>query len=255
MDIEMEKQKLKYAFRLDMKKMIVDKLLLGLVILTVGFFANMAIERYRSSLTEAKFLLEKRLEAVQAICKAYSDMFNTYDEATVVRKPVKKVKERFVRQTSSFQESATRWGVTLSKEFSLQLNYFAWIYIALQEHLDTEKYRDFVFDLNEHFHLLCRREIGTEKGMEPGGFSFERWTFRQGETEGALAFLEVNYRKWMKAKGEAHAGRNPIRPCLLRRLAVDNPGRSVLEAALETGWELQALWISATPITLFWRRS
>ncbi|MBI4632693.1 MAG: hypothetical protein HY742_02210 [Deltaproteobacteria bacterium] len=209
MDIEMEKEKLRYALRLDIRRMIVDKLLLGLVIIAVGFFANIALEKYRSGLTEAKFLLEKRLEAVQAICGAYSDMFNTYDEATVGEEPAKKAKEKFIRQTSSFQQLSTRWNATLSKEFCLQLNYFEWIYIALQEHLDTKKYRNFIFDLNDHFHSLCKREIGSEKGIPSGEFTFERWTFQQGETKGARAFLKVNYEKWIRTKEKASPATKP----------------------------------------------
>ena len=82
MDIDLEKEKARYAYKLEMRKLVIDKVLIGIIVAVVGWQINIAFERYKNQLGTERFLLEKRLEAVSAVRNTYSQLHDMYIDLT-----------------------------------------------------------------------------------------------------------------------------------------------------------------------------
>lgn len=204
MELSDEKEKAQFAHKLEIKRIIIDKLLIGVIIFLCGFAANIALENYRNKLTTQKFFLEKKLDAIQAVSDAYSKMYDEYDRFTIqaYEKPNKQPKNinYNLKSVDDFIIVSTRWSSVLSKEFCNQLNYYSWIYSAFDELENAKKYRSFIFDLDQKFHLLCRKELGLQTVQSQDEFALESWSFQQGHSKGAEAYLEVNFENWKRWK-------------------------------------------------------
>src|SRR5712692_7139337 len=130
--IDAEKEKARYVHRLEVRKLIIDNLFLGLILFALAFVANMAIERYRSESTREAFLLQKRLEAVSAVRAAYAQMFDNFDSFTLNREGSRPrdYRERYSKSISAFALSQDRWSTLLSPEFNAQLDFHLWAHLA-----------------------------------------------------------------------------------------------------------------------------
>ena len=67
MNLDEEKEKARFVYRLELRKIIVDKMLFGVILVIFGMITNILIENYRSDLTKDQFLLEERLNAIKNI--------------------------------------------------------------------------------------------------------------------------------------------------------------------------------------------
>src|SRR5712692_6501593 len=198
--IDAEKEKARYVHRLEVRKLIIDKLFLGLILFALAFAANMAIERYRSESTREAFLLQKRLEAVSAVRAAYAEMYDNFDSFTVIRKGErpKDYRERYNESIDAFALSQSRWSTLLSPEFNAQLDFHLWTHLAFLDRdvAKSAEHRDFVYDLYQHFGFICRRELGIATGAKERVFEFEEWSHAEADKKGSEAFLAANLAKW-----------------------------------------------------------
>lgn len=200
-----ENPQLRYEHKLQLQRLILDKLLIGLLILIVGFAANLIIERYRVQSTRERFLLEKKLEAIQKISEAYFSMHNTFD-GLMLRTHLNDGHYKSMRtQIDDFINVWTHNSVILSSRFTKQMDYVTWIYIALAG-MELEKMRDyrvFFFDVYSRFYSLTKEELGLEQEESSSQFGFVEWPVEKADAMGADLYLEANYKKWQELKGVA----------------------------------------------------
>jgi hypothetical protein len=203
MQVKTEKEKAHDAYKLDVRKLIIDKLFLGLIILLLGFAANMALEHYRRETSKQEIFLKKRLEAVNTIQETYATMFDAFDAFTVLGDGTlpENYRKTYKAAVDKFARAQAMWGAPLSRRFNTQLGYHLWTYLAF-ESKDVAKaraYRAFVYDLNQQFGFLCARELDIAVEQQPL-FEFEAWTHEEADRKGAQAFLEANFNKWKTQK-------------------------------------------------------
>ncbi len=82
MTLEEEKAKARFEHRLAVRRLMLDKLVVGLIILGLGYFASIAVERYKAAEAGRQFLLEKRFEAVKEIRSGFSRVTGEFFSAT-----------------------------------------------------------------------------------------------------------------------------------------------------------------------------
>jgi hypothetical protein len=202
MDIELEKEKASYIHKLEIRKLIVDKLFLGFILFALGFTANFFLEHYKSQSTKERFILEKRLEAVQKISQTYMNMHNAFDAITLKQSMSDKDKKRLEEVTQKYINDWTEWAIILSKKYRRELDYVTWIYIGLgSQDLDKMKaYRGYLIDLYYKFNAMCQEELGFLSETEITAVQFVEWPASKADALGAQAFLEANYKQWLHSK-------------------------------------------------------
>lgn len=202
MDFELEKQKASYIHKLEIRKLILDKLLFGFIIVALGFVANFFVEHYRSQSIKDRFVLEKRLEAVQNIGQAYMKMHNDLDSTSLQGSITNDDRSRLESNKQNYINVWTEWSIILSKKYRSELDYITWIYIALQSYeLQTMRtYRKYLFDLYYKFNAMCREELGFLKEPEMATFKFVEWPASKADYFGADEFFRVNYEEWLRSK-------------------------------------------------------
>lgn len=204
MTIEPDKQKALFTHKLEIRKLIYDKVLFGLIILVIGFMANLLIEQYRSKSIKDRFILEKRLEAVQNISRAYMKMHNAFDNLSLQTEMDAGDHYLLENVTQEFISDWTEWGIILSGDFRSKLDYLTWIYIGLGSYSlpELKKYRPFLIELYYKFISMCNQELGFSKTSGQPSFQFVEWSVFKADTLGAQAFLEANYQKWLQLKNK-----------------------------------------------------
>jgi len=215
MDINLEKEKAKYIHKLELRRLIIDKILFGVIIVLIGLAANFILEQYRSKLTKQRFILEKRLEAINSIKEAYEDMHNLWDVFTLTCNKVPPAlpvnyKEQYEEKINNFLLQSNRWNLLFSKEFGDKLGYYVWIHTAanymdiknfcrLKEEV-RNKHRAFIVYLHEQFLSLCQAYLGLQGEKGQVQFTLEEWPHEKADRLGAVKFYEVNFEKWKKWK-------------------------------------------------------
>jgi len=202
MNLEQEKEKARYEHRLEVRKMVIDKLLLGIVVLALGFFADMAIENYRRHSTEQQFFLEQKVDAVKNIRKAYAAMNDAFDAFTLVSTRLEDYREKFKTAIDRYNLTATEYGVLLSPQYLHNLDYHLWIYEAMdfEDVAKQKQYREFFYDLNNQFQTVTKIELGVLDRKDANVFAFVEWSFKQADTLGAQSFFQANYKKWHESR-------------------------------------------------------
>lgn len=187
-----------FVHRLELRKLVVDKILLGLVVLVLGFMANLLLERYKSQSIQERFLLEKRLEAVQNVSQAYMGMHNAFDRITLQPALAADDPARLEQATQAYIDAWTEWGIILSRTFRLQQDYITWIYLGLQfSDLETMKrHRSFLFDLYYAFNALAREELDLQEEQQGKPFPFVEWSAQQADSLGAQEYLRASLESW-----------------------------------------------------------
>ncbi len=200
MDKNIEIEKIKFSHKLEVRRILLEKLLLGVLIALIGFVANVLFENYRDKLSQDRFLLEKRLDAVQKIRKAYDKMHSTFMEWTIdnnLHLP-DDYKNKYNEILADFTTVANSNTILISKEFTKQINAVLWIYQAFNytDIANGTKYRFFAKDINEAFNHACKKELELNIPENQKIFEFKRASWFEAEQSGAPAFMENNYNEW-----------------------------------------------------------
>ncbi|AIA75763.1 hypothetical protein FF32_13200 [Halomonas campaniensis] len=76
-------QRIRLEHRLGIRRILVDRLFIGVLVALVGFIASLAIEQFKATTVETRYFLEKRLEAGTAIRSALTDVTSEAIKQTI----------------------------------------------------------------------------------------------------------------------------------------------------------------------------
>jgi hypothetical protein len=212
MDIDLEKEKANFIYRLELKKIFFDKFLLGILLVAAGVAANILIENYRSNLTSQRFVLEQRLIAINQIKAAHDDLMDLFDDATRNTGSSVPLTDKIItsyrNKCNYFCLQTNKFNAMLPIEFDHQMTYFAWLYTgAIREVLkkysamdenERIEHRLFINDVRQVFYRLCRESLGLGSKRLDREFTFEEWSFPQASQKGASAYYLTNFSTWKK---------------------------------------------------------
>ena len=192
----------KHTNKLEIQKLILDKVLIGLLIAIFGFAANMALERYRANSTRDRFFMEKRLAAVQQVNEAFFTMHNNLISTLQKDRLNAGHYVSLNNGLNSFIASWTHNRILLSKEFIEQMERMSWLYTSLfrKDLPNMRVYRVFFYDVYEKFNFLTREEMGFARDETDQKFDFIDWTKEKADLVGEDKYLDENFEKWESTK-------------------------------------------------------
>jgi len=112
-------------------------------------------------------------------------------------------KAEYDKDIDNYLEVISKSSVILSKKFTRNAEYIAWIHIGIlhydikYEMKNVSKFRYFIYDLKEIIDNFSREEL-FKKIEDKNRFQFEQWAIEKTDKEGAVAFLEANFTRWKK---------------------------------------------------------
>lgn len=210
MDLNSEKKKAIYLHKLELVRLIIDRLLLGLVLGVIGFGFNLALEDHKKKQIEHQFYLERKLEAVNSIREAYIKAYNTYYWTTISDKDkAKSILFRGEPDTEYYNTilnlglAVNRYNILLSRYFFelSTANTIVLEGIYYKEPIKRIEYREFVHHISDVFSNQAQVELGLPSELQENqSFPFEKFDFEQIHTKGAPYFLDINFEKWKRWK-------------------------------------------------------
>lgn len=200
MEFKSEKEKLQFQHRQDLRKLVVDKLLIGIILIVLGFIVNMLLENYKSDSIRDRFLLEKKLEAIQKISNAYMEMNNAFDSATLAETLSAEDHANLDGVVQHYISEWTNWAVILSTSYRKQLDYITWLYLGMASYELTQMraYREYQLQLFVTFNYISQQELGLVESAPPDRIHFVEWSIQQANERGSREFLAVNFDRWKK---------------------------------------------------------
>ena len=181
-------------------------MLLAVVLIGIGYGANIALEEHKKQQVQQQFFLERKLEAVNAIKDAYQKAFEAFYFTTVSDKDKAKPllfagdpEKEFYKALQLFSHVSDRYDIIMSRYFAdlVQVNGTLLEGIYYKDRTKRIEYRDFLWHLRDCFVNQCRIELGLLVEMRQNQFfPFQKFKFEEIQTQGAVYFLDINFKKW-----------------------------------------------------------
>jgi hypothetical protein len=205
MEIDSEKEKIWYSHKLEVRRMLYEKLLLGAIIAIVGLFANMFFEKYKDQLGQERFIQEKKLEAISEVRISFNDLHSTYMNWTVndCRDIPADYNDQYLKLVNNYIAVINKNSLLLSKSFlDKQVSYVLWIYqgIYYSDIAKSVNYREFAFDVADAFDCECRIQLGFKTPTNYKPFKFVDATWAEVENMRINSYFMENYIKWVEGR-------------------------------------------------------
>jgi hypothetical protein len=208
MSLKDEKVKLDYSHQLEIKRIWLDKLLIGVLIVLAGFTANIVLENYKSELIKSQFLLDKRLEALKDIRMIFSRL-TQHAHDVMVAKPesVDAQLKAYQDDINNFVHNGNEWGFLFSDNFNQEVNQYMWIHeaVARGKIKLTGNYQGFLDDVSAAFDTATKTALAVEVFGNPqpahaAYFHVKTWTPDQVHKLGLDKFFLENFSKWKQQR-------------------------------------------------------
>ena len=200
MDIDKEKQKALYLHKLDVRKLVYDKLLIGLLIAVIAFIGSMLVESYKAGFVKERFWLEKRLSAISEIMDKYAKMDYVYQDISTPRPSqpnADNIEGRYIVTINALLKSGNENKHLLSEDFTNELQNHIIIHSLIQQ-CDVKtiyKYSDFISGLSSDFVYLCEEELDVPIRNNVKRFPFLENNWVKVLTMGKK-YLDSEFERW-----------------------------------------------------------
>lgn len=196
-----ENQKLLFEHKLQIRRILIEKLMLAIIIVLAAFSGNFILESYKSNLAQGQFLLETRLKAIEEIKSSYDklvDLNGNYFHRGIT---TTKNKEDYYYSIKSFAKLIDKKGVVFDKNHKKRFRNHVWLHTSVLEMHDlprqnqeetTQKYALFFQEAFGEFDDLSRELVWQKVKSKSDLF----------EIEAAIdidpsEFLNKNYSIWI----------------------------------------------------------
>lgn len=204
MTLDEEIQKAKLVASLEMKKMLVDKLLFGAILAMFGLGAAIYLETLKSSLTQDRFLLENRLAGLKEIREAYNPLSESM--TILVRNgnhKDKALKISYQEDINKFMAAVNEHSFLFPSRFEKTLQRHIWIHMAFahKEPVINDDHRSFGSSIFQAFDRACREVLATDALGEKytrksGVFQIVAWDRATATKKGVTQYMQENYEAW-----------------------------------------------------------
>jgi hypothetical protein len=211
MTLQEEKEKALFEHRLEMRRVLIEKVLLGVLIGIAALLANVLMERFKSDLSQERFLLEARMAAVKDLRESYSSLNNYVLRVKDETKPaeVTKLRKAHAAELEKFGNLINRSGWLFSSESADAVARHGYIHTAISRGkpiVDASQWQ-FLAEISDNFDAVTRVMLWEQSSKSgPTGFELEAWSFEEVNAKGSAAYFDANYEKWKKRKTAKPAG-------------------------------------------------
>lgn len=198
-DIEQNKAIELFKFKLDIKKIFLDKFILVIIIGGAAFLANKSMETYKNDLAVDRFNQEKKLEATVEIKQIYSELSNNTLEMMYGREEPdpEYIKSAF----NAALKMSRKWSFYYTPKEMDDISACLWNYLAISliPPQEWNEYTCYFNTVNSNFRLICRSAIGLKH--DENYFEFIGIPKKDG-TINVTEFLRQNYDLWKTSIGK-----------------------------------------------------
>jgi hypothetical protein len=204
MTIDESKEIAKFEHSLSVKRIIYEKVLLGLVLVLLAYIGNIYLENYKSTLTTQRFLLESRLTALKELQASHSVLTEkTLQVLAAHTDDMEWDKQSYQLSVLDFERTLNKWKLLFSKDFDIKATRHIWFHQALGYEnypLTLEDYT-FVVAVFEEFDSLTKSALLEETLGGPAtvatGFTLPEWTYEDIQNSGGTkAFMDEMKDAW-----------------------------------------------------------
>jgi hypothetical protein len=193
--------------RFEILKIIIDKLLIGIIIVIVGFVGNAWLEHYKNDLLQKKTFYEKKYAMLGKLQVAYKDLTNKIFEC--INEPGtacfenKTKKANIKKALIAFDNEFEQITPFISEQYVRILEKYVWLYGASFDELDKSagmlKYADFLNDLETGFDRYARCELNDDFSKCEKCF-FQEKSYSEVKKMTVTEYFKRNYEIWNKIK-------------------------------------------------------
>jgi len=213
MTLDQEKEKLDHEHGLAIKRIFLEKLILGVIVVAFGVLANMGLEKFKYGLADRRYQLEKHDRILSDLRQTYSDMakYTFYVMHTKKREDTEGMLRytdllgKYRRALDRIAGIANTSGRHLSKRFSDRIQQHLWFHeaIAFQHRRPNKKHWSFAVSVFDNFDALTRYatsgdRIEIKATGTHGGFPLIGWTSKTMLEKKAGAYYDQLYAKWQR---------------------------------------------------------
>ncbi len=203
MTLQEEKEKAQFEHTLELKRILIEKVLLGVLIGIAVLGANFLLERFKSDLSRERFLLESRMAAIQALRDSYGSLHNhVLHIAQDEPKEAEKRRAAHKAELEKFVMLVNRSSLLFPPGFNDAMAQQVWIHAAISKGaaMNVERWQ-FLAEVSNCFEEITRLVVTEEAlGTRLTGFQLEMWSAEEIDTKGSGAYFDANYEKWQKSR-------------------------------------------------------
>jgi hypothetical protein len=205
MTLSEDKEIAVFSHRLTVRRILIDKLFLGLLLVILGIRANFFIEKYKAKMTSQQFFSEKKLFVVMDIREKYSELTKSFYGIT---KNFCEKKYWIPVEIQSYLDTTKEMAhLVNTKSILLSTKSIdaAACVINLHEGVTTRKlnewcdYRKFISDISDYFTFVLRLEINPEESIKESVFKPVIKDIDEIDAMGVESYFDMNLKKWQES--------------------------------------------------------
>lgn len=201
-----EERRILLDHKLQLRRLFVDRLLIGVLLLFAGFISSILVEQYRAASTQKQFFLERRLTAANKVREGLSAITGSYFKLSVWPCELTPISPADVTALRTAIDELTRTLNSASILFGAEylstarqvLNIFKGI--ATSPAPPPCEARDFVSDTADYFTYMTRRELKALDEPAWDGFVPIKMSQQEINEIGAVEYFKRNLAQWQQMR-------------------------------------------------------
>ncbi|MEM7215117.1 MAG: hypothetical protein AAF423_06195 [Pseudomonadota bacterium] len=192
-----KKIELLFEHKLQTRRILLEKLLLAGLLIVAAVFGNFLVEKYKSGLVERKFLLEKRLAAIEEIGGVYSQLTLHFRNATSSSGSSDEQLRKYKEDIENFSHLVGKKGMLFDEKYEERFKNHLWTHLAATE-MQGEMTKDhyaFGLIIFQDFENLTRELLWSET-INSGATGKSALQFDINSGMKATEFFNKNYERW-----------------------------------------------------------
>ena len=199
------REKILFEHQLSVRRLLIDRLLVGLLLALAAFLASLAIERFKATTSDTRYFLEKHLEAGTEVRSKLTDLTNAAFEQTIApctlasggRPPADRLKSLVAHLVTQLNSSS----LLFSKEYLADANRVVNIFsgAAADPSSISCDSRYFFDDTADYFTERTKSEVrGTTDNWK--GYVPLKLDKKAMDQAGAADYFQRNLAAWVAAR-------------------------------------------------------
>lgn len=198
--LDQEKEKLNFEHKLEIRRILIEKFLIAVILLIAAFLANMLVEKYKNNLIEKRFLLEKRLVAIDKLRGIYSELNIYFFRNAKMNDMTDKDWSDYNLKVLEFGNYFNKVSVLFDERHEVRVQGHLLIHeaVSYKKKIAEDEYK-FGLAVFEDFEILTRGLLWSETISGSGSSDRSEFKFVEDSVVSAPDFFEKNFSAWKKS--------------------------------------------------------
>ncbi len=185
-----EKLKLKY----DIIKIVIDKLLIGIIIVVTVLAGNIWLENYKNILTKDRIFYEKKYEVINKMVLSYKDLTNEISRMTMDTSA-----KYNISYFDKFQNHLTQASPYLSDSLSKELEKYLWLLSPnFGEIKILPQHAAYLEFIDDRFDCLIKKELDERYILKKDEYNLINMSYIECTKIGSREYFKRNFENWIE---------------------------------------------------------